>query len=497
MEFTVKNAPVAGQRSACIVVAVSGARRPGESAAALDKAAGGTIVNVLKRGDMKPGAGNTLWIYHIDGVACERVLLVDCGEDKELSDAAFRKVVRGMASALRGAAIRNALCCLAEVPVRGRDIAWKVRQIAEITADALYRFERGPKEKEPRVRLTHLHINVNDATDLRPAREAVRIAKAVATGVELAKNLGNLPPNVCTPSYLADEARRLAASDERLKVKVLQEKDMARLKMGALLAVARGSRQPPQLIELSWNGGSRNSPPVVLVGKGITFDSGGISIKPAAAMDEMKYDMCGAASVLGAIAAIAQLKLPINVVGVIPACENLPDGNATKPGDVVTTLSGKTVEILNTDAEGRLILCDALTYSERFKPAAVVDIATLTGACVIALGKHAAGLLGNDEELVSELRQAGTDTGDRAWELPLWDEYQEQLKSNFADMSNVGGREAGTITAACFLARFAEKYHWAHLDIAGVAWRSGNDKGATGRPVPLLVEFLMNRRKKR
>ncbi|MDX9740128.1 MAG: leucyl aminopeptidase [Gammaproteobacteria bacterium] len=496
MEFTVKNAPVAGQRSACIVVAVSGARRPGDSAAALDKAAGGTIVNVLKRGDMKPGAGNTLWLYDVKGVACERILLVDCGEDKELADTAFRKVVRGMATALRGAAVKDALCCLAEIPVRDRDTAWKVRQIVEATADTLYRFEHGPDKKETRGRLNRLHINVNDAADVRPAREAVRVGKAVNTGVELAKNLGNLPPNVCTPSHLASEARRIAAGDERLRVKVLQEKDMARLKMGALLAVARGSRQPPQLIELAWNGGRRNAAPLVLVGKGITFDSGGISIKPAAAMDEMKYDMCGAASVLGAIAAIAQLKLPINVVALVPTCENLPDGNATKPGDVVTTLSGKTVEILNTDAEGRLILCDTLTYGERFKPAAVVDVATLTGACVIALGKHAAGLLGNDADLVGELRQAGEDTGDRAWELPLWDDYQEQLKSNFADMSNVGGREAGTITAACFLARFAEKYPWAHLDIAGVAWRSGNAKGATGRPVPLLVEFLMKRGKR-
>jgi leucyl aminopeptidase len=497
MEFTVKNAPVAGQRSACIVVAVSGARHPGESAAALDKAAGGTIVNVLKRGDMKPGAGSTLWLYHLDGVACERVLLVDCGEEDELSDAAFRKVVRGMATALRGAAIKEALCCLTEVAVRGRDTAWKVRQIVEITSDVLYRYEHGPREKDSRTRLTQLNINVSDAGDVRSAREAVRVGKAIAAGVELTKTLGNLPPNICTPSYLADEARRLAAGEKRLKVKVLQEKDMARLKMGALLAVARGSRQPPQLIEIAWNGGPRNAAPVVLVGKGITFDSGGISIKPAASMDEMKFDMCGAASVLGVIAAIARLELPINVVGVIPTCENLPDGNATKPGDVVTSMSGKTIEILNTDAEGRLILCDALTYSERFKPAAVVDIATLTGACVIALGKHAAGLLGNNADLVGELRRAGENTGDRAWELPLWDDYQDQLKSNFADMANVGGREAGTITAACFLARFAEKYPWAHLDIAGVAWRTGGEKGATGRPVPLLVEFLLNRRKGR
>jgi leucyl aminopeptidase len=310
--------------------------------------------------------------------------------------------------------------------------------------------------------------------------------------MELAKDLGNLPGNICTPSHLADQAREIAKS-HGLGVDILDRADMEKLGMNTLLSVARGSHEPPKFIVLRYSGGAAGAKPVVLVGKGITFDSGGISLKPGPEMDEMKYDMCGAASVLGTLKAVALMKLPLNIVGVIPSTENMPGGAATKPGDVITSMSGRTVEILNTDAEGRLILCDALTYVERFSPECVVDIATLTGACVIALGNVATGLLANNECLAKELLDAGQDSYDRAWQMPLWDDYQEQLKSNFADMANIGGRPAGTITAACFLARFAEKYHWAHLDIAGTAWRSGKEKGATGRPVPLLAHFLMDR----
>jgi len=325
------------------------------------------------------------------------------------------------------------------------------------------------------------------------ARKALKDGKAIAGGVELARTLGDLPGNICTPSYLATKARELGKSSNKLTVNVMNEAGMEKLGMGSLLSVSRGSRQPAKLITLKYTGGKAGDKPVVLVGKGVTFDSGGISIKPGAAMDEMKYDMCGAASVLGTLKACIEMKLPINVVGIIPTTENLPDGNASKPGDIVTSMSGQTIEILNTDAEGRLILCDALTYCEKYKPAAVIDIATLTGACVIALGSHAAGLLSNNDKLAEDLLDAGESAGDRAWQMPLWEEYQQQLKSNFADMANIGGREAGTITAACFLSRFTEKYHWAHLDIAGVAWKGGDEKGATGRPVPLLTQFLIDR----
>ncbi|HEX2796676.1 MAG TPA: leucyl aminopeptidase, partial [Immundisolibacter sp.] len=321
---------------------------------------------------------------------------------------------------------------------------------------------------------------------------ALKQGQAIAAGVKLARDLGNQPANVCTPSYLAEQAQALAKA-HKLDVEVLDEAQMRELGMGALLAVAQGSRQPPKLIVLKHLRGKAKAAPLVLVGKGVTFDSGGISIKPGAGMDEMKFDMCGAASVLGTLKAAALLELPLNLIGVIPASENLPDGKAVKPGDIVKTMAGKTVEILNTDAEGRLLLCDALTYVERFKPDAVIDIATLTGACVISLGNHAHGLLGNDQKLIDALLAAGRMAHDRAWQLPLWDDYKEQLKSPFADLPNVAGREAGTITAAAFLAAFTEKLRWAHLDIAGTAWKSGKDKNSTGRPVGLLVQYLLDR----
>ena len=322
------------------------------------------------------------------------------------------------------------------------------------------------------------------------AQAALKEAVATADGAALARTLGNLPPNICTPSYLAEEAKKLARQF-KLGLQVLERREMEKLGMGALLSVTRGSHQPPKLIVLRYQGAAKSKKPVVLVGKGITFDTGGISLKPAAEMDEMKYDMAGAASVLGALRALAGMKAPVNAIAVVPACENMPGGGASRPGDVVTTLSGQTVEILNTDAEGRLILCDALSYTERMQPDVVVDVATLTGACVIALGHVATGMFANDQRLADELRAAGEEAWDRVWQMPLWDDYQEQLRSNFADMANIGGRPAGSVTAACFLSRFTKKLRWAHLDIAGTAWKSGREKGSTARPVPLLVRFVL------
>ena len=356
--------------------------------------------------------------------------------------------------------------------------------------DALYRFDQMKSERKNGV--PALERVVLPLSAKAPLSQALAEASAVADGTALARTLGNLPPNVCTPAYLADEARKLA-KQFKLGVDVLERADMQKLGMGALLAVTNGSHQPPKLIVLRYNGAGKAAKPMALVGKGITFDTGGISLKPAGEMDEMKFDMSGAGSVLGAIRALAGMKAPVNVVGVIPACENMPGGQATRPGDIVKTLSGQTVEILNTDAEGRLILCDALTYAERYEPAAVIDLATLTGACVIALGHVASGLYANDDALAKEVLAAADAAFDRAWHMPLWDDYQEQLKSNFADFANIGGRPAGSITAACFLARFAKKYRWAHLDIAGTAWKSGKEKGASGRPVPLLTQFLLGR----
>ena len=493
MEFSVKSGNPEKQRTACIVLGVYEPRRLSPPAEQLDKATNGFLSNLLRRGDLEGKVGQTLLLHNVPELLCDRVLLVGCGRERDFNDTQYRKVIAQAAKTLNDTGAMEAVSYLTELHLKGHDTYWKVRQAVETTEDALYRFDQLKSKKDSERRpLRKLTFNVPSRRDLANGEQAVRDGVAIASGVKLAKELGNLPPNICTPSYLADRALELAKKHKQIKVQVLEKADMEKLGMGALLSVARGTRQPPKLITLEYRG-AKDEKPVALVGKGITFDSGGISIKPAANMDEMKFDMCGAASVLGVLSACAQMQLPVNVVGVIPTTENLPGGEATRPGDIVTSLSGQTIEILNTDAEGRLILCDALTYCERYEPAAVIDIATLTGACVIALGKHASGLLSNHSPLAHDLLNAGKVSGDRAWELPLWEDYQEQLKSNFADMANVGGREGGAITAACFLSRFAKKFHWAHLDIAGTAWKSGEQKGATGRPVPLLMQYLLDR----
>jgi leucyl aminopeptidase len=494
MKFTPRSGHPKSLRSGCAVVAVHEPRSLSAAASELDQAAGGQITRLLRRGDASGKPGKTMMLHGVPGISAERVLLVGCGPKGAVSEGNYRKALTAMTEALEGSGARDAVCHLTALKVDGRDLAWRVRTAVECVAGARYRFDQlksGNDQAKPK--LTALGLAVDSRREFAAAERAIAIGAAVAAGVHLARDLGNLPGNVCTPTHLAAAAQALKKGRRNVKVSVLEQADMEQLGMGALLSVARGSREPPKLIAVEYRGAGKEEAPHVLVGKGITFDSGGISIKPAAAMDEMKFDMCGAASVLGALHACIELKLPLNVVGLVPSCENLPDGAANKPGDIVTSLSGQTVEVLNTDAEGRLILCDALTYAERYAPQSVIDIATLTGACVIALGNQAAGLLGNDRKLVGQLLAAGESSGDRAWELPLWEEYQEQLKSNFADMANIGGREAGTITAACFLARFTKKLRWAHLDIAGVAWRGGHHKGATGRPVPLLVQYLLDR----
>ena len=399
-----------------------------------------------------------------------------------------------MVNTLKASGATESASYLTEVPVKRKDINWKVQHSIQAIDEALYTFNQFKSEKEePRRPLRKFIFSVNGRGQLMQGEQAVREGMAISAGIQLAKYLGNLPGNVCTPTYLASEAMKLAVNHDKLKTSILEEKDMEKLGMGSLLSVSLGSREPAKLITMEYSAGEKGQAPIVFVGKGVTFDSGGISLKPGAGMDEMKYDMCGAASVLGVINACAELQLPINLVGIIPTVENMPDGLAIKPGDIVTSMSGQTIEILNTDAEGRLILCDALTYAEKFNPDVVIDIATLTGACVVALGAHPAGLLSNHSPLANDLLSAGQTSGDRCWQLPLWDDYQDQLKSNFADMANIGGKGAGTITAACFLSRFTKKYHWAHLDIAGVAWKSGVDKGATGRPVGLLSQYVLDR----
>ena len=494
MEFNTKIAAPERQPSACAVVGVFESRKLSRAGEALDRAARGQLRELLRSGDMEGKVGSTRMLYRVRGVAAERILLVGVGKEKELGDRQFRECARAALSAIRETGARDVCLYLAELQVPGRDAAWKARQLVLAAADVGYRFDRMKSKKAATVSIARVSVAAAQKQEAPALERGVLEGRAIAAGMSLTRDLGNLPANVCTPAYLAESAVKLGR-EWKLSVEVLEQKDMEKLGMGSLLSVTRGSHQPPKFVILRYAGTGRKERPVVLVGKGITFDTGGISLKPSAEMDEMKFDMCGAASVLGTLRAVAELKLKLNVIGLVPACENMPGGAATKPGDVVTSMSGQTVEILNTDAEGRLILADALSYAERFEPQAVVDIATLTGACVIALGHVCSGLFANKEALAQELQSAGAESWDRVWQMPLWEDYQEALKSNFADFANIGGRPAGSITAACFLSKFTRKYDWAHLDIAGTAWKSGREKGATGRPVPLLTTFLMKRAK--
>lgn len=446
----------------------------------------------LRRGgDLTAKSGESIWIYHPQGLRSIRLLLIGCGEHEHWNNAAYQGFLDQCAGALQSSPAKSVAIFLPG-DVSGEGGRWQASRLAQTLTAASYRYDATRSDAEPAPRLRTITLLRAGKEEQAALRQGLREGHAIGKGLLLAKELGDLPGNVCTPDYLAQRARKLARGQQCVTTSVLNEKQMQSLGMGALLSVSQGSSQPARLITMEYRGGNKDAAPVVLVGKGITFDSGGISLKPGAKMDEMKYDMCGAASVFGVLQALIELQADINVVGIVAASENLPSGDATKPGDVVTSMSGLTIEVLNTDAEGRLVLCDALTYARKFEPAAVIDIATLTGACIVALGHHNSGLMGNDQALADQLLEAGRSSGDGAWQLPLGDSYQKQLKSNFADMANIGGPAAGAITAACFLSRFTEDYPWAHLDIAGVAWREGDKKGATGRPVPLLMEYLLH-----
>jgi leucyl aminopeptidase len=445
----------------------------------------------LVQGVFEKKLGDTVFIQTPDS----QMLQIGCGLIRDFTGAAYKKALLAMSVALIKANVHAAVCDLPALPLTDSyDYYWKVRQAVAAVQDALYQFTVC-KSHLPDAYLLQQISFLSTSDHSSQGQQAIIHGQAIAQGVEWTKNLGNLPANICTPTYVAEQAQAFGQQyPSQIETTVLEESDMERLGMGALLSVARGSREPAKLIIMHYHGAAKDKRPVVLVGKGVTFDSGGISIKPSAAMDEMKFDMCGAASVLGTIKTAVLLTLPVNIVGVMPMTENMPGGQATKPGDIVTSLSGQTIEILNTDAEGRLILSDALTYSERFNPDVVIDIATLTGAIITTLGAAASGLMGNDAALSDELISVGNYTGDRVWPLPMWDDYQELLKSNFADIPNISeGPGAKSITAACFLARFTKNLRWAHLDVAGTAWKSGREKGATGRPVPLLVQYLLNR----
>jgi len=493
VEFSIKSGSPEKQRSACVVVGVYESRKLTLAAELLDKAADGYISGIVRRGDMEGKSGSTLLLQNVPGTLCERVLLVGLGKEKDFREKEFGTAIRTTVKTLNETGAFDASIFLTELAVKKRSVGWRIRQATMIALDATYKFDQFKSKKdEVRRPLRKLTLAVERRNELTQAEEALAQGLAIAEGMAMTKTLGNLPANICHPTYLADQAQSMA-KEFNLGCEILERADMEKLGMHSLLSVSQGSRQPPKLIVLTYQGSKASEKPIVLVGKGVTFDTGGISLKPGAEMDEMKYDMCGAASVLGTMHAVARMALPINLTVIVPATENMPDGMATRPGDIVTSMSGQTIEILNTDAEGRLILCDALTYAERFEPDTVIDVATLTGACVVALGHIATGLFSNKDALARDLLDAGDESYDRAWHMPLWDDYQELLKSPFADMGNIGGRWGGSITAACFLSRFTKKYEWAHLDIAGTAWKSGADKGATGRPVPLLTHYLLQR----
>ncbi|MES2579156.1 MAG: leucyl aminopeptidase [Pseudomonadota bacterium] len=490
MEFSIKNGNPEKQQSDCVIVGVFEGNKLTDAAKELDKASSKAISAVLKNGDFEGKLNTVLVLHQLADVVATRVMLVGLGKQDEFTEKQYRQAVRTAVKAIpKGVA--NASVFLAEVDIKKSGTHAKVAQLVEVALDTTYIVNAIKAKKADACTLSKVTIFV-EKSETDTAEAAIKQGSSIGAGVTLAKNLGNLPPNICTPTYLGEQAKALA-KQYGFKVEVLEKAEIEKLGMGSFLGVAQGSVEPPRLIVLQHLKGKKGQKPVVLVGKGITFDTGGISLKPGADMDEMKYDMCGAASVFGTFKAIGELNLPLNVVGIIPTCENMPDAGAIKPGDILTSMAGLTIEVLNTDAEGRLILCDALTYAERFEPSAVVDIATLTGACVIALGHHPSGLFSNKDALAKELLEAGDAAHDRAWHMPLWDEFQSQLDSNFADMANIGGRAGGSITAACFLSRFTKKYDWAHLDIAGTAWKSGKEKGGTGRPVPLLTTFLIQR----
>ncbi|HEK2711046.1 TPA: leucyl aminopeptidase [Proteus mirabilis] len=495
MEFNVKSGSPEKQRSACIIVGVFEPRRLSPIAEQLDKISDGYISALLRRGELEGKVGQSLLLHHVPNVLSERVLLIGCGKERELDERQYKQIIQKTINTLNETGSMEAVCFLTELHVKGRNNYWKVRQAVETAKDCLYTFDQLKSNKiELRRPLRKMVFNVPTRRELPSGERAIAHGLAIASGIKACKDLANMPPNICNAAYLASQARQLADSSANVSTRVIGEEQMKELNMNAYLAVGQGSQNESLMSIIEYKGNQDpESRPIVLVGKGLTFDSGGISIKPADGMDEMKYDMCGAATVYGVMRVVAELQLPINVIGVLAGCENMPGGKAYRPGDILTTMSGQTVEVLNTDAEGRLVLCDTLTYVERFEPELVIDIATLTGACMVALGHHYSGLMSNHNPLAHELMNASEQAGDRAWRLPLGEEFYEQIESNFADLANTGGRLGGAITAGCFLARFASKYNWAHLDIAGTAWRSGKAKGATGRPVSLLSQFLLNR----
>ncbi len=487
MKFAIDTTPVTKVDTPCLVIGIHEDADLVGSVALINDSSNGAVQNLIDSGDIDTTWKSTTLLHGLDGVTAERILLVGCGETDKFSPVRYDHVCAAAGTFLRDHAALTAHICLHELDC-GESEHWRLRQAAVAMDRANYRYTatKAPKahDQDP---LTSISFNVKEEL-----QTALNEARGLSKAYLRSRELGNLPPNFCNPAYLAEQALAIKGSYDNVSLEVLDEDDMAELEMSALLAVGRGSANESKLIVLKYQGKEGGHQPIVLVGKGITFDTGGISLKPGQNMEQMKFDMGGAASVIGAFEACADMQLPINLVCIVAAAENMPDGKAYRPGDVITSMSGKTIEVLNTDAEGRMVLCDALTYSRRFDPLAVIDVATLTGACVIALGHHASAIMSKHDDLADELLDAGNEAIDRGWRLPLWDDYQTQLKSEFADMKNVGGMPAGSITAACFLSKFTEDMRWAHIDCAGSAWKWGEKGGSTGRPAGLLTQFLIN-----
>ena len=493
MKYFTTTSKASGRSVDCVIVGVYKRGKLGAGASDIDSASNGHIQNLIKSGDVSGDAGRVAVLTAVPGVKASRVVVVGLGKAGGLDALSFRKAVGAATQAISKTKSKQILNCLTLETVSGCGPYYLARHTVEVINDKLYRFEQMKSgRKKPAMPLNTIGLAIAKRGDAAKATRGAEHGGCIAAGVSLAKDLGNLPANICTPTYLARVATKLASGNGKLTTRVLNEKDMKKLGMGSLLSVTAGAVEPAKLIVMQYKGAGSDQP-VVLVGKGVTFDTGGISLKPGAGMDEMKFDMCGAASVIGTMATISKMKLPINMTVVVPAVENMPSGTATRPGDIVTSMSGQTIEVLNTDAEGRLILCDALTYARRFKPAAIIDVATLTGACVVALGHHRCAIYANNDSLQNELVGAANSSEDLGWPMPMGDQYSAQLKSNFADMANIGGGGGGSVTAACFLGKYTDGMNWAHLDIAGVAWKSGVDKGASGRPVSLLSEFMLSR----
>jgi leucyl aminopeptidase len=492
MEFPVKTGAAASQRTECAILPVFEDGQLRGATREMDTAARGLIKQLVKRGDAAGRIGATTLVHRTQGTAAARWLLVGCGKFGEFDARRLVTALTAALGSLRSSGTKEAISYLWYGFDGALSQADAARHSVEAARASLYRFDELKSRTDPQPRLTRLGLAVPRGTNVAPIRAGIKLGTAIANGSDLARDLGNRPPNVCTPSHLADEARKLGRRFRKLHVKVLGEPEIRRLGMGALLSVTQGAAEPPRVIVIEYRGAPASQAPIALCGKGVTFDTGGISLKPPPKMDEMKYDMSGAGSVLGAMAALGELDATCNVVAVIPACENMPGGRATRPGDIVKSMSGQTIEIINTDAEGRLILCDAITYARQFKPRYLIDVATLTGACVVALGHVYTGVFSNDDHLADALVAAGDRSLDLAWRMPVHEEYGESLRSNFADFANSGSRDAGASIGANFLSRFVDKLPWAHLDIAGVAWRANANKGSTARPVPLLVEFLLS-----